>query len=83
MRNPDVVAEEFLLRANGICERCGKDAPFKRKARKTPNLTRGSSQMQLAKGGEDTEKRLGLVSNCHRYSHFGPEPDEFVEYVEN
>ncbi|MGB4922720.1 MAG: HNH endonuclease signature motif containing protein, partial [Candidatus Nitrotoga sp.] len=41
-------------------------------------------KMQLAKGGEDTvENALGLCPNCHRYSHFGLEPDEFVEYVEN
>jgi 5-methylcytosine-specific restriction protein A len=29
-RNPDVVAE-VLLRANGVCEKCNKNAPFIRK----------------------------------------------------
>lgn len=82
VRNPDVVAE-VLLRANGICERCGKDAPFKRKKDSQPYLE-VHHKMQLAKGGEDTvENALGLCPNCHRYSHFGLEPDEFVEYVEN
>lgn len=69
-RNPDVVAE-VLLRANGICERCNKNAPFIRIKDGTPYLE-VHHKVQLANGGEDTvENAIALCPNCHRYLHYG------------
>lgn len=62
---------EVLNRANGKCEGCGEDAPFKSKAKKTPYLE-VHHIMQLANDGEDTvENAIALCPNCHRESHFG------------
>jgi predicted HNH restriction endonuclease len=69
-RNPDVIAE-VLIRANGICEKCGKDAPFKRKSDGTPYLEVHHIN-RLADGGEDTvENAIAVCPNCHRELHFG------------
>lgn len=69
-RNPDVIAE-VLIRANGICEKCGRDAPFKRKSDGTPYLE-VHHMKRLADGGEDTiENTIAVCPNCHRELHFG------------
>jgi len=63
-RNPDVVAE-VLLRANGICESCGFDAPFIRKSDQTPYLE-VHHKKQLAHGGEDTiHNAIALCPNLY------------------
>lgn len=70
IRNPDVVIE-VLRRANGVCEKCHKDAPFIRKKDNTPYLE-VHHKIQLAHGGEDTvENAEALCPNCHREAHFG------------
>ncbi len=69
-RNPDVVAET-LVRANGKCELCHKDAPFIRTSDGTPYLE-VHHKTELSKGGEDTiDNTLALCPNCHRKVHFG------------
>lgn len=69
-RNPDVVAE-VLFRASGICERCGRDAPFIGKSTGLPYLE-VHHKVQLAHGGEDTlENAIAVCPNCHRELHFG------------
>lgn len=69
-RNPDVVAE-VLLRANGICEQCNKNAPFIRKKDNTPYLE-VHHRIMLSDGGEDTVKNaIAICPNCHRELHFG------------
>ncbi len=69
-RNPDVVAE-VLFRANGICEKCSKPAPFLRKKDDTPYLEVHHLTF-LSSGGEDTvENAIALCPNCHREMHFG------------
>lgn len=69
-RNPDVVAEALYL-ANGKCQCCGKEAPFKRKSDSTPYLE-VHHKIQLANGGEDSvENSIALCPNCHREKHFG------------
>lgn len=74
VRNPDVVAET-LFRANGRCERCDRDAPFKRKKDLQPYLE-VHHVVQLAQGGEDTlDNALALCPNCHRHLHFGAVSD--------
>ncbi len=70
VRNPDVVAE-VLYRANGLCERCKKPAPFLRKSNQSPYLE-VHHKTRLADGGEDTEENsIALCPNCHRELHFG------------
>lgn len=69
-RNPDVVAS-VLLRANGYCEKCGNEAPFKRAKNGSPYLEVHHKTM-LSKGGEDTVKNaIAVCPNCHRELHFG------------
>jgi 5-methylcytosine-specific restriction enzyme A len=69
-RNPYVVVE-VLGRANGICERCRSEAPFKRRKDNSPYLE-VHHRIRLADGGEDTvENAIALCPNCHRQLHFG------------
>lgn len=70
VRNPAVIAE-VLLRAGGVCEACGKPAPFIRKVDQTPYLE-VHHKRRLADGGDDTvENAQALCPNCHRERHFG------------
>jgi len=67
-RNPDVVAE-VLERANGVCEKCRKPAPFVRASDLSPYLE-VHHKRPLAEGGEDTvENAVALCPNCHRECH--------------
>ena len=69
-RNPDVVAE-VLERATGVCESCGENAPFQRRADGSPYLE-VHHLVRLADGGEDsTENAIAICPNCHRKMHFG------------
>ena len=69
-RNADVIAE-VLLRANGHCEKCGSEAPFKRAKDGTPYLE-VHHKIMLSKGGEDTVgNAIATCPNCHRELHFG------------
>jgi predicted HNH restriction endonuclease len=69
-RDPDVIAE-VLLRANGLCEKCNKNAPFIRASDGTPYLE-VHHMIRLADGGEDTvENAIALCPNCHKELHFG------------
>lgn len=69
-RNPDVVAD-VLIRAEGICEKCKKRAPFIRAKDNSPYLE-VHHKVMLANGGEDTiENAIALCPNCHRESHYG------------
>ncbi|WP_256671273.1 HNH endonuclease [Pseudomonas sp. EMN2] len=70
IRNPDVIAE-VLLRAQGHCEACLLQAPFRRRADNTPYLE-VHHRIPLADGGDDTvENAIALCPNCHRQAHFG------------
>ncbi len=70
VRNSDVIAE-VLERANGICERCKKPAPFIRDSNNSPYLE-VHHILPLAEGGDDTvENAVGLCPNCHRHAHNG------------
>ena len=70
VRNADVIVE-VLSRANGLCESCGKRAPFLRKSDNTPYLEVHHS-IRLADGGDDTvENAIALCPNCHRRAHYG------------
>ncbi|MGX5011260.1 HNH endonuclease [Enterobacter asburiae] len=68
-RSPYVVAE-VLLRANGKCQSCKRDAPFL-KEDGTPFLEVHHIEW-LSKGGEDSvENAIALCPNCHRQAHYG------------
>jgi len=70
VRNEDVVAA-VLLRAAGMCERCKREAPFKRARDSTPYLE-VHHRVPLARGGEDSvENAAALCPNCHRQAHYG------------
>ena len=82
-RNPAVKAYT-LKRADGVCELCGQDAPFKNKSGK-PYLEVHHIQ-QLADKGDDTiENTVALCPNCHRKMHsLGLESDiKKLQGVEN
>ncbi|SDZ79224.1 5-methylcytosine-specific restriction enzyme A [Thalassobacillus cyri] len=67
-RNADVIAE-VLKRADGVCEKCYKPAPFLRANDYTPYLEVHHLK-PLAEGGEDTVKNaVALCPNCHREYH--------------
>lgn len=62
------VVEAVLRRAQGICELCETEAPFKKKDG-TPYLEVHHIK-QLAKGGSDTiNNTVALCPNCHRKVH--------------
>ncbi|WP_156294461.1 HNH endonuclease [Serratia oryzae] len=68
-RSPYVVAE-VLLRANGRCQNCKLDAPFRREDG-TPFLEVHHIEW-LSKGGDDSvENAIALCPNCHRQAHYG------------
>lgn len=70
VRNSDVVAERLFI-ANGVCEKCHKSAPFRKRGDQTPYLE-VHHVVWLSKGGEDTvENTLALCPNCHREAHHG------------
>lgn len=69
MRSSDVIAE-VLMRAAGMCERCGSPAPFKRRSDGSPYLE-VHHKVRLADGGEDTVfNAIALCPNCHRREHY-------------
>ncbi len=69
-RNADVIVE-VLERANGVCEKCGCDAPFIRAKDNTPYLE-VHHQIRLADGGKDNvDNAIAVCPNCHRELHFG------------
>lgn len=69
-RNPDVIAET-LIRANGNCGCCHREAPFARATDGTPFLE-VHHRIPLSEGGDDTvENAIALCPNCHRWMHHG------------
>lgn len=69
-RNADVIVE-VLNRAAGVCEKCTRPAPFRRRSDGTAFLE-VHHWSPLCDGGEDTVENAGaLCPNCHREVHFG------------
>lgn len=67
IRDP-YVAEYAKERAHGICQLCGKPAPFKDKSGK-PYLE-SHHIVWLSEGGADSvENTVALCPNCHRKMH--------------
>ena len=69
VRDAEVVAWVLDL-ANGVCECCGKSAPFIRED-STPYLEVHHLR-RLADGGSDTiSNAIAACPNCHRELHYG------------
>ncbi len=70
IRNSDVVAE-VLDRANGVCEYCGNEAPFK-KDTDGLGFLEVHHIIPLSENGLDiVENCVALCPNCHRHAHYG------------
>lgn len=70
IRNSDVVAE-VLDRANGFCEYCKNEAPFKKDSDGLGFLE-VHHIIPLSQNGLDTvENCVALCPNCHRHAHYG------------
>lgn len=78
-RERDPLVRDWVLRAaNGVCECCEQEAPFK--------LSDGLPYLEvhhirhLANDGSDTvSNTVALCPNCHRELHHGKHKDELVE----
>lgn len=76
VRDP-IVAEYAKERAHGICQLCGRPAPFKDKDGK-PYLE-NHHIVWLSEGGEDTiENTVALCPNCHRKMHIVNDPADVM-----
>lgn len=74
-RNADVIVE-VLKRANGVCEYCEKEAPFKKK-NEDPYLE-VHHIIPLSENGDDTVgNAMALCPNCHKEAHFGIEQEKY------
>lgn len=79
VRNP-YVAEYAKRRANGICQLCGKPAPFMDKKGK-PYLE-SHHIVWLSEGGADSIKNtVALCPNCHRKMHIINNADEKIKLI--
>jgi len=72
----DAIRSYVLRRANGICQGCGKEAPF-RTDRGRPYLEPHHIR-RLSDGGPDHPRWvIALCPNCHRRAHYGEDRDVF------
>lgn len=70
VRSPIVIAERLYI-AQGKCEECKRNAPFKRASNGSPYLE-VHHKKPLADGGKDIiENTIALCPNCHREKHYG------------
>ena len=69
-RNPYVVVA-VLRRADGICEKCNKPAPFIKDKDNTPYLEVHHIIPLVDKGEDKVENAIALCPNCHRHVHHG------------
>lgn len=75
------VAEASKRRANGICQLCGKPAPFNDK-NGNPYLE-SHHIIWLSEGGSDTlENTAALCPNCHRKMHIVNNVDDMKKLLE-
>ncbi|MBC8213102.1 MAG: HNH endonuclease [Candidatus Marinimicrobia bacterium] len=74
-RNPDVIIT-VLKRANGVCEKCNQNAPFKRAKDNSPYLE-VHHKIMLSEDGEDTvDNAIAVCPNCHKELHYGVRNNE-------
>ena len=69
----EIIAEYTKRRANGICQLCGKEAPFCDENGQ-PYLE-SHHIIWLSKGGSDSiENTIALCPNCHKKMHIVDSP---------
>lgn len=66
----DLVREYVLERAAGVCECCGREAPFLKKDG-TPFLEVHHIRRLTDSGPDDPRHVAGICPNCHREAHYG------------
>jgi 5-methylcytosine-specific restriction protein A len=74
-RNPDVIAESLYL-ADGICQRCGREAPFTRKSDgslylEVHHIIPLSKQDLHEENLDVLDNVTAICPNCHREVHYG------------
>lgn len=75
-RDPLVVAETLRL-ANGYCELCEVESPFKTKSGR--DYLEVHHVIPLSKQGSDTvSNTVALCPNCHRMLHFGDNAEDMM-----
>lgn len=67
-----------LRRANGVCESCGRDAPFRRPDG-SPYLEPHHTKLLADEGPDHPAKVIGLCPNCHRRAHLAVDGKAFNE----
>ncbi len=67
-----------LLKANGVCENCGSDAPFT-KAGGVPYLEVHHVVRLADEGPDTTENAVAVCPNCHRALHLAADKEELVK----
>jgi len=78
-RDPEVIAW-VKQRANGLCELCEREAPFR--DRNNQPFLEVHHVFPLADNGPDTiENAVGLCPNCHRECHHGTDVEVLREYL--
>lgn len=79
IRDPSVKAW-VLRQAGGVCECCGKNAPFN--GIDNEPFLEVHHLRQLADGGSDTvDNAVALCPNCHRELHFGQKAKELTDRI--
>ena len=71
-----------LKRANGVCEACGKNAPFKTDLDR-PYLEPHHIRCLSDGGPDDPRYVIAVCPNCHRRAHYGKDRSEFNKRLEN
>jgi predicted HNH restriction endonuclease len=92
-QSPDVITTEasqfkrdasvkawVLNKANGICECCGRSAPFKG-TDGLPYLEVHHVQKLAEKGTDMTSNAVAVCPNCHRELHYGGQAKQLVEQL--
>lgn len=72
----EVVKEYARQRADGICQGCGEEAPFRDKSG-NPFLEVHHLYRRADGGADDPDNVVALCPNCHQRIHNGQDGDEF------
>lgn len=72
----DVIRVYVLKRANGVCEACTKNAPFRTNSGR-PYLEPHHIRRLSDAGPDDPRWVVALCPNCHRRAHYGEDKDSF------
>lgn len=77
----EAVARYVAARAEGVCEACGRRAPFRRPDG-NPYLEIHHTRRLADDGPDDIMHVAAICPNCHREAHFGANRDRFRDRLE-